>query len=134
MFSCHLFFFFFNYKASRLVLSSFISGTLQLCVRHTELVAAPLSAFLNIFCFCQVHTISVLYGAHLYMKCSLSISNFLEKISSLSHSIVFLYFFALITEEGSLTSPCYSLALCIQMGISFPFSFDFSFSSFLRYL
>ena len=34
------------------------------------------------------------------MKCSLGISNFLEDISSLSHSIVFLYFFALITEEG----------------------------------
>ena len=34
------------------------------------------------------------------MKCSLGISNFLEETSSLSHSIVFLYFFALITEEG----------------------------------
>ena len=34
------------------------------------------------------------------MKSSLGISNFLEEISSLSHSIVFLYFFALITEEG----------------------------------
>ena len=55
------------------------------------------------------------------MKCSLGISNFLEEISSLSHSIVFLYFFALITEEGFLISPCYSLELCIQMGISFPF-------------
>ena len=33
------------------------------------------------------------------MKCSLGISNFLKEISSLSHSIVFLYFFALITEE-----------------------------------
>ena len=33
------------------------------------------------------------------MKCSLGISNFLE-ISSLPHSIVFLYFFALITEEA----------------------------------
>ena len=42
------------------------------------------------------------------MKCSLGISNFLE-ISSLSHSIVFLYFFALITEEGFLISPYYSL-------------------------
>ena len=31
------------------------------------------------------------------MKCSLGISNFLEEISSLSHSTVFLYFFALIT-------------------------------------
>ena len=29
------------------------------------------------------------------MKCSLSISNFLEEISSLSHSVVFLNFFAL---------------------------------------
>jgi len=74
---------------------------------------------LLIFCFCKVHPISVLYCAHLCMKCSLDISNFLEEISSLSHSIVFLYFFALITEEGFLISPCYSLELCIQMGISF---------------
>ena len=34
------------------------------------------------------------------MKCSLGISNFLEEISSLSHSVLFLYFFALIAEEG----------------------------------
>ena len=34
------------------------------------------------------------------MKYSLGIPNFLEEISSLSYSIVFLYFFALITEEG----------------------------------
>ena len=36
------------------------------------------------------------------MKCFFGISNFLEEISSLSHSVVFLYFFALITEEGFL--------------------------------
>ena len=66
------------------------------------------------------------------MKCSLGISNFLEEISSLSHSIVFLYFFTLIAEEDFLISPCYSLELCIQMGISFPFSFAFHFSSFHR--
>ena len=59
------------------------------------------------------------------MKCSLGNSNFLEELSSLSHSIVFL--FALITEEGFLISPCYSLELCIQMGISFLFSFGFHF-------
>ena len=53
------------------------------------------------------------------VKCFLGISNFLEEISSLSHFIVFLYFFALITEEGFLISPCYSLELCIQIGISF---------------
>ena len=29
------------------------------------------------------------------------------------HSIIFLYFFALIAEEGFLISPCYSLELCI---------------------
>ena len=36
---------------------------------------------------------------------SLGLHNFLEEISSLSHSFVFLYFFALITEEGFLISP-----------------------------
>ena len=48
-----------------------------------------------------------------------------EEISSLSHSVVFLYFFALIAEEGFLISFCYSLELCILMGISFLFSFAF---------
>ena len=33
------------------------------------------------------------------MKCSFGISDFLEEIPSLSHSVVFLYFFALIAEE-----------------------------------
>ena len=65
------------------------------------------------------------------MKCSFGICNFLEEISSLSHSVLSLYFFALITEEGFLISPCYSLELCIQMGISLLFSFAFCFSSFI---
>ena len=68
------------------------------------------------------------------MKYSLGIPNFLEEISSLSHSVVFLYFFAMIAEEGFLISPCYSLELCIQTGVSFLFSITFSFSSFLGYL
>ena len=77
------------------------------------------------------------------MKCSLGISNFLDKISSVSHSIVFIYFFALenmqkfhwkYAKEGFLNSPCYSLELYIQMGISFLSSFAFHFSSFLSYL
>ena len=51
------------------------------------------------------------------MKCSLGILNFLEEISSLSHFVVFLYFFALITEEGFLISPCYSL----ELWYTFPF-------------
>ena len=69
---------------------------------------------------------TVLYCAHLCMKSSLGISNFLEEISSLSHSIVFLYFFALIAEEGFLISPCYSLEICNQMLIPLLFSFYFS--------
>ena len=56
-----------------------------------------------------------------------------QNSASLSHFIAFLYFFALITEEAFLISPCYSLELCIQMGISFLFSFAFCFSSFLSY-
>ena len=63
------------------------------------------------------------------MKCSLGILDF--QISSLSHSIVFLYSFALIIEEGFLISPCYSFKLCIQMNISFLFSFAFSLASLL---
>ena len=57
------------------------------------------------------------------MKCSLGISNFLEETSSLSLSVVFLNFFALIAEEGFLISLCYSLELFIQMLISLLFSF-----------
>ena len=64
---------------------------------------------------------------------TLVISNFLEEISSLSHSVLFLYFFALIADEGFLISSCYSLELCIQMLISFFFSLAFCFSSFHSY-
>ena len=60
------------------------------------------------------------------MKYSLGTSNFLEETSSLHHSIFSLYF-ALITEEDFLISPCYSLELCIQMGeFEFPFLLCFS--------
>ena len=62
----------------------------------------------------------------------LGISNFLEEISSLSHSIVFLYFFALIAEEGFLISPCYSLELCFKW-VYLSFS-PLPFASFLSYL
>ena len=63
---------------------------------------------------------------YLCMKCSLGISNFLEEISRLSYSVVFHYFFVLISEEGFLIPPCHSLEFCIQMGISFLFSFAFA--------
>ena len=66
------------------------------------------------------------------MKYSLGVSSFLGELASLSHSVVFLYFFALITEEGFLISLCCFLELCIQMGISFLFSFAFSLLFFSR--
>ena len=86
-----------------------------------------LPPLLNTSCFCQVHPDSVLHCAHLCMKCSTGISNFIEEISGLSHSIVFIFFFlfALITQEVFLISPCYSLELYTQMSISFLFSFAF---------
>ena len=62
-----------------------------------------------------------LYCAHLCMKCSLGISNFLEEMSSLSISVVFLFFFALIAEEGFLISPCYlwnSAFRCLYLSFS----------------
>ena len=52
------------------------------------------------------------------MKCSLGVSNFLEEISNLLHLIVFLSFFALITEEGFLIFPYYSAH---SDGYIFPF-------------
>ena len=107
--------------------SSFLYSSVYSCHRF-------LTSNASCLCFCYVRTISVLYWAHLRMKCSLGISNFLDEISSLSHSVVFLYFFAFITEEGFLISPFYSLELCIQMLISFLFSFAFCFSSFHSYL
>ena len=113
------------------ITASWLSGLWSSFFIHFSCVFLP--PLLNIFCFCQVHTISFLYWAHHCMKYSLGISNFLEETSSLSRS-VFLYFFALITEEGVLISPCYSLKFCVQMLISFLFSFAFHFSSFLSYL
>jgi len=46
---------------------------------------------------CHFFISSAFYCAYLCMKCSLAISNFHEKIFSLSHPIIFLYFFALFT-------------------------------------
>ena len=45
------------------------------------------------------------------MKCSLGILNFPEEISSLSHSVVFLYLFALISEESFLISLAFPVVM-----------------------
>ena len=55
------------------------------------------------------------------MKCFLGISDFLEEIANLSHSVVFLCLFALIAEEGFLISPCYfwnSAFRCLYLSFS----------------
>ena len=72
-------------------------------------------------CFCWIYNISVLYCAHLGMKYSPGTSNLLEEISSLSHSIVFLYFFALITEGGFLVLSLLFFGILHSDGYMFPF-------------
>ena len=91
-------------------------------------------------------SISSVYSCHLFLIPSASVRSIpflhfmlivtwnvpLVSLVFLKRSLVFpillfsSYFFALITEEGFLISPCYSLELCIQIGISFFFSFAFS--------
>ena len=75
---------------------------------------------------------SSVYSCHPFLIFSASVRFLLflsfimsEEISSLSHSIVFLYFFALVIEESLLLSPCYSLELYIQFGIFFSFFFSY---------
>ena len=117
-------------KASILWYSAFFMVQLShLCIATGKSTALTRQTFIG-----QVTSLLFNMLSRLVMKCSFGISNFLEEISSLSHSVVFLYFFALITEEGFLIFPCYSLELCIQMLISFLFSFAFLFSSFHSYL
>ena len=55
------------------------------------------------------------------MKCSLGMSNFLEEISSLSLSIVFLYFCALIAEKGFFISPWLFFGTLHSDAYIFPF-------------
>ena len=98
----------------------------------------------DLFCLVLLCILATLLLLGPYHFCPLSspslhemfpgVSSFLEEISSLSYSIVFLYFFALIAEEGFLISPSYSLELCIQMDIYFLFCFAFWFPSFPSYL
>ena len=55
------------------------------------------------------------------MKCFLGISNFLEEISSLSYSVVFLCFFALFTEEGFFYLSLLFFGTLHSNGYIFPF-------------
>ena len=79
-------------------------GCLVLGEYHTIVIIWVMKTFLrsSSVCSCHLFLISsasvrpiplVIYCVHLCMKYSLGISNFLEEISSLSHSVVFLYSF-----------------------------------------
>ena len=81
-------------------------------IYHSFLIHSSADGHLGCF-----HVLAIINSAVM----NIDISNFLEEISSLSHSVFFLYFFALIAEEGFLISSCYSLKLCFQMLISFLF-------------
>ena len=81
-------------------------------------------------------TISVFYHAHPGMKYFLDISNFLEVVSSLSHSIVFPPLLAVLTKNAFFKK---NLSLLLSgtlhsAGCIFPFSLAFHFSSCLSYL
>ena len=67
------------------------------------------------------------------MKCSLGISNFLEEISKLSHSIIPLFLCIDCWGRLSYLSLLFFGTLHLNRYI-FPFSFAFHFSSFLSYL
>ena len=92
---------------------------------------------------------SYVYSCHLFLISSASVRSIpflsfivpiftwnvpLASLILLKRSLVFLCIFALIPEEGFLTSHCCSLELCIQKGISLLFSFAFHLSSFFSYL
>ena len=86
-------------SGSRWVITpSWLSGSWRSYLYRIFCVFLP--PLLNIFCSYKVHTISVIYWAQKY---SLGVSNFLEEIISIFHSILFLYFFVLIPEEDFLS-------------------------------
>ena len=122
---------YFRMSGSRCVItSSWLSGSWRSFLYSSSVY----SCHLFLISYASVRSKPFLfYRAHLCMKCSLGISNFLEEISSLSHSVLFLYFFALITEEGlSLLAIHLPSNGCIFAFLLF--SFAFGFSSFHSYL
>ena len=100
----------------------------------------------------QLHSLHSVYSCYLFLISSASVRPILflsfivpifewniplVSLIFLKRSLVFpillfsSIFFALITEEGFLISPCYSLELCIQIGISFLSFSPLPFSSLL---
>ena len=101
---------------------SWLSGSL----RFFPIFLLFLPPLLNLVCFFNVLTASVLYHTHLCMECSLGISNCLEEISSLSHfSTVHLrrpfylswLFSGTLHSVGYISSflPCFSLLFFLHL-------------------
>ena len=102
-----------NMSSSRWVITSWwLSGSLRFLLRSCSVYSCHLFQYFLLLLYC----------AYLFMKYSTDIFNFLEEISSLSNSIVFLCFFALFTLGRLPYPPWYSLELCIQISIYFLFS------------
>ena len=101
------------------------------CFLYSSSLYLPTSSYYLLLLLVQ--TISVFYCA-IFSWNVLMVSLIFLKRTLIFPILLFSSASALITEEGFLFSPCYSLKLCIQMGISFCFSFAFRFSSFHSYL
>ena len=99
---------------------SWLSGSWRSFLYSSSVHFLP--PLLNIFCFCRsVPFLSFIVPISAW---NVPVVSLIEEISGLSHSIVFLYFFALVTEEGFLISPCSSLELFKWLYLSFsPFPF-----------
>ena len=103
---------------------------------------AEIDVFLELSCFFYDPTDvgNLISGSSAFSKTSLNIWRVTVHVllkpglENLSITLLACEMSALIAEEGFLISPCYSLELCIQMHISFLFSFAFHFPSFHSYL
>ena len=110
-------------SGSRLVIApSWLSGLWKSFFKFFFCVFLP--PLLNIFCFCSVHTISVLYRAHLCMQCSLMSLIFLNRFllflcidhwGRLSH--LSLLFFGTLHSDACIFSflLCFSLPFFSQL-------------------
>jgi len=98
-------------------------------ILFVQFFCVVLPPFLNVFS--QFHTFSVLYYAHLCLKCSLLSLIFLKR--SLVFPILFFPRFLCIDYWGKLFYLSLLFGTLHSNVYIFPFSFAFSFSSFLGY-
>ena len=77
--------------------------------------------FLTFFAYVRSFTVFVLNHAHLLIKLYLAVSNVLEKASSISHAIIFLYVFSPFKKTLSLQFSwvCLSLSLLLSSCLLF---------------